>query len=410
MTRATLRRKQARALITLLVALGCLLALPSRAEAYPWMIRHGYVQCSNCHADPAGGGLLTTYGRAQGEILMRTRYGASAEREPGPLAEPAWGLFDSLLPIPRSLLVGADGRYAYLRSIPLQGQSQGRFILMQADAQAQYSLGRVRANASAGYVSEGGNAAAITQGAADAGKVVSRVHWVGVDLGAQDEILVRAGRMNLPFGIRSIEHTQFTRRETRTDTNTGQSYGVEVDYHRGPVRASLMGIAGNFLVSPDRFRSRGWAGLAELALTPTLAVGVSTMAVRTDLDLPLLTPTWRHAHGAFARYSPARAVVMSTEWDFLHTSQPTPGRTFFGGVGTASIDLEPTQGVHVGPTVELLARDFDEPSSYGVWASAWWFFLPHADVRFDVIENSVAVPGASATKLVSASLQLHVYL
>ncbi|GAC1522321.1 MAG: hypothetical protein NVS3B10_22700 [Polyangiales bacterium] len=418
MTRATSRSRRTRALIfistalrrslrravALGIALACLLALPSRAEAYPWMIRHGYVQCANCHADPAGGGLLNTYGRAQGEILMHTRYGASAEREPGPFAEPLYGVLD----LPRSLLIGADGRYAYLRSIPLQGQSQGRFILMQADAYAQLSLGRIRANASAGYVSEGGNAAAIT--VSDAGKLISRVHWVGVDLGKHDEVLVRAGRMNLPFGIRSIEHTQFTRRETRTDTNTGQSYGVEADYHRGPVRASLMGIAGNFLVSPDRFRSRGWAGLAELAILPTLAVGVSTMAVRTELDLPLLTPTWRHAHGAFARYSPTRAVVVSGEWDFLHTSQPTPGRTFFGGVGTATVDLEPTQGLHVGPTVEVLARDFGDAASYGVWASAWWFFLPHADVRFDVIENSLAVPGASATKIVSAIVQLHVYL
>ncbi len=382
----------------------------SRAEAYPWMIRHGYTQCANCHADPAGGGLLNEYGRVQGEILMRTRYDSEPDKEPGPLAEPAFGLFE----LPRDLLLGADSRVAYLRTIPLAGQPQGRFILMQADAEAQYSLGRLRANASLGYVSEGGNGAAISRSLDD--KLVSRVHWVGVDLGKHDEVLVRAGRMNIPFGIRSIEHTLFVRRETRTDTNASQQYGVEVDYHRGPIRAGVLGIAGNFLVSPDKFRSRGYAGYAEYALDPTLAVGVSSMAVNTQLDITLLTPTWRHAHGLFARYSPARVAVVSAEVDYLHTSAPNSppptklGKVTSGAVGAINVDLEPVQGVHFGPTLELVARDFSQPASVGAWASAWWFFLPHADVRFDTIFNSFPTPGGPATKVVSGILQVHVYL
>lgn len=399
-------RRRVRSLLAIAAGLAAalfVLAATRPAAAYPWMIRHAYTQCANCHADPAGGGLLNTYGRAQGEILMRMRYGSPPSEEPGALAEPLLGLLKQ----PRNLLIGGSGRYAYLRSIPLAGESQGRFILMQADLLGQYSLGRFRSNASVGYVSEGGNAAAVTIG--EAGKLVSRVHWVGVDLGKHDEVLVRAGRMNLPFGIRSIEHTLFVRRETRTDINTGQQYGLAADYHRGPVRAGVMAIAGNFAVSPDQFRSRGYAGYAEYAVLPALALGVSSMAVRTELDLPLLTPTWRHAHGVFARYSPFRALVVNGELDFLHTSQPTPGSTFFGGVGMVNVDLEPIQGLHVGPTLEVLARDFDQRASYGVWASAWWFFLPHADLRFDAISNSIAIPGGTS-RIVSAIAQVHVYL
>lgn len=376
----------------------------ARADAYPWMIRHGYTQCANCHADPAGGGLLNSYGRAQGEILMRTRYGSEPDREPGLLAEPLWGLFE----LPRDLLLGGDGRFAYLRTIPRVGESQARFILMQADAEGQYSLGRVRANASIGYVSEGGNGAAVTRGLD--GKLVSRVHWLGVDLGKHDEVLVRAGRLNIPFGIRSIEHTLFVRRETRTDTNSGQQYGVEVDLHRGPVRAGVLGIAGNYLLSPDKFRSRGYAAYGEYAFDPTLAVGVSSMAVNTQLDITLLTPTWRHAHGVFARYSPFRAAVVSAELDYLHTSAPRPGKITSGGVGMLNVDLEPVQGIHFGPTLEVVARELSEPPSYGTWASAWWFFLPHADIRFDTIFSSLATPGGPSARFVSGILQLHAYL
>jgi len=59
---------------------------PSRAEAYPWMIRHGYSQCAPCHVDPSGSGPLSPYGRVIGEEVLRTPYGPRGE-DPGPAAE-----------------------------------------------------------------------------------------------------------------------------------------------------------------------------------------------------------------------------------------------------------------------------------------------------------------------------------
>ena len=35
------------------------LATSRTANAYPWMIRHGYASCITCHADPSGSGLVT---------------------------------------------------------------------------------------------------------------------------------------------------------------------------------------------------------------------------------------------------------------------------------------------------------------------------------------------------------------
>jgi len=59
------------------------LLLGSRpASAYPWMIRHQYQGCVPCHADPSGAGLLTEYGRAMGENVLRTRYGSPPPDEP----------------------------------------------------------------------------------------------------------------------------------------------------------------------------------------------------------------------------------------------------------------------------------------------------------------------------------------
>src|SRR5204863_890660 len=130
-----------------------------------------------------------------------------------------------------------------------------------------------------------------------------------VDVGSHEQWLLRAGRMNLPFGLRSIEHTLFVRTETRTDTNAMQSYGLAADYHEGPARAGAMLIAGNFAVAPDHFRSRGYAAFGEYAVLPTAAFGISSMITHTELDVDFLTPVFRHAHGAFARYSPIGQVV-----------------------------------------------------------------------------------------------------
>ncbi|HEX6767273.1 MAG TPA: hypothetical protein VF103_17365, partial [Polyangiaceae bacterium] len=63
-----------------LLPLALVLLAPARAEAYTWMIRHAYNGCGVCHADPSGGEVLTPYGRAQSDLLLRMRYdGTSAE-------------------------------------------------------------------------------------------------------------------------------------------------------------------------------------------------------------------------------------------------------------------------------------------------------------------------------------------
>ena len=35
----------------------------SAAQAFPEMVRYGYVNCTSCHVSLSGGGLLTDYGR-----------------------------------------------------------------------------------------------------------------------------------------------------------------------------------------------------------------------------------------------------------------------------------------------------------------------------------------------------------
>lgn len=392
------------ALLLALAFAAILVAWTKPAAAYPWMIRHEYTACAQCHADPSGGALLTPYGRAQSEILLRTYYSKRADDyEPGRVSEFAFGA----VKLPEELLLGGDIRTLYFRVKPQGAPLVDRYIWMQADMQGQVTLDRFRANASLGYAHEGARAAALTNWSEH--NVVSRTHWVGVDLGADRQWLLRAGRMNLPYGLRNIEHTTWVRSRTRTSTNDHQQHGVALFYGAGKVRGEVMAIAGNFQVSPNAYRDRGYSAYLELAAMQKLAVGVSSSVVHADRDVLLGTPVWRHGHGAFARWgTPWKPLVVMAEGDYVLWSQKT--RNSGGFAALLQFDVEPIQGVHGILTGEMMNdRLGTNTSSYGVWAGAAWFFAPHLDMRLDAIHQQMAA-GNTTLGVTSLLAQFHAFL
>ena len=96
---------------------------------------------------------------------------------------------------------------------------------MIADLRAGVTAGPFLASVSFGYVPTGATLAALTNQQRD--NIVSREHWLGVRL-ADNTLYVLGGRLNLPFGLRNVEHNSFVRTATRTDTNSSQQYGGEL--------------------------------------------------------------------------------------------------------------------------------------------------------------------------------------
>lgn len=383
----------------------CLAAMffSNRADAYAWMIRHDYASCAQCHADPSGGSLLTPYGRAQSEILLRTYYGGGnpEDRDPGTTGDFLFGAVN----LPDPLLMQVDARSLMLHTRS-GGNGDTRFVHMQADFISQVTVGRFRANSSVGYLYKGGNAAWVL-GQNLEHHLVSRHHWVGFDLGEDKQFLLRVGRMNLPFGVRSIEHTMWVRKETSTDVNTGQQHGVALAWNADKIRAEAMLIGGNFQLSPDAARSRGYAAYFEYAPIAKLAVGVNSMITHAEQDLLLSTPTFRQGHGPFVRYTPHKKLVISGEFDYLVES-PKRKAVQTGFAGMAQLDFEPIQGVHVIGALEVknprIARD---STDFGAWGGAAWFFAPHADLRVDAIWRTDSAANSDSLALLG---QLHFFL
>jgi hypothetical protein len=395
-----------------------LLLFCGEARAYPAMIRHAYFGCTTCHADPSGGELLTMYGRAQGNLLLRMRYGAETDPhdEPSETAVetneeshgPVWGL----LAPPSWLLIGGGYRHALLYE-----PGDLRTFPMQLDLYGELRAGPVRAGGTIGgaRVPAGSPYASAAQVTSNEGgwNLVSRTHWIGVDLGRAKEVTVRAGRLNLPFGVRVPEHILWARVATRTDRESAQQHGLAVALDTSWLRGELMAIAGNFQVRPDEYRERGYSGYAEILASDGLAVGASSAftVARADRYTLVRAQTARGAHGPFARVSIAKPVVLLVEADVLDT-----GRRELGYVGFVQLDVEPIQGLHVGGTGEVLDQGYADAARragvergpgngkprFGGWGTIDWFFLPQFQARFDAImrqESELWLLG-----------QLHVYL
>jgi hypothetical protein len=423
------------------------LALTTRsAHAYGFMIRHGYGGCTTCHTDPSGGETLTRYGRAQSDLVLRMRYGTAtvsaasapatesfdgfddfgdspkAEKPPAPAPAPEaedaagpasssgflWGVFDE----PDFMALGGS-----LRSASTLKNGEFRWFPMQADFYGQLAFGSLRVGGSVGLVktragAPHGRAALVTRGDDGQLNMVSRTHWLGLDLDSRRELLLRAGRLNVPYGLRISEHVMWVREATHTDRESDQQHGVALAYSGEKLRGELMAIAGNYQLSPDRYRERGYSLYLEAFASSSLALGASHLFTVAQADRYSLDQgeTLRGAHGLFTRWSPLRPLVVMAEANALHLS-----RRDLGYVGFVQLDYELTQGLHLGATGEALdagrvrGAGSDQSKSPGAgeprlggWLTTSWFFLPHCDLRVDAIARQ----NESFTLL----SQLHVFL
>jgi hypothetical protein len=372
------------------------LTLARSADAYPWMVRHGYRTCNNCHVDPSGAGLLTPMGRDQGDAVMR--FGPKSDDHK------IGGFLFGLVPEPEGFRFGGSFRNALLVMKPEGRKASVRSILMQADLRAGLDFSRVKAAVSLGVIPFGGQLAAIIP---DKGFVLaSREHWLGVTLG--EEFLVRAGRMHLPYGLRNNEHTMWIRSATRTDINVAQQHGVALSYSAKSVRGELMAIAGNYQLPPDVYRERGYSGYFEWFFVRKASLGVSSLITRADGDLyaSVRSPYVRQAHGMFSRVVVAKSTVVLAQVDVL-VAKRSDARMGYDGL--VQVDIEPITGVHVLPAMEILKAPGLGGPSLGGWLSAIWFFAPHIDFRMDGIYRSIDTPAGRVGGL-TALAQIHAYL
>ena len=196
-------------LAALIVTAVVLRAAP--AAAYPqWQLSTGAERCNQCHYDPAGGGLLTSYGRdAAGEDL--STFGGNG------------ALLHGLGTLPPWLALGADLRAAFVaQGVQDPGGPTVAVFPMQADVEGRVALPGtgLSLNGTVGLRGQVRDPDVLVPiqnyQPVSTSEIVSREHF----LMYQPETIgsyLRIGRFFAPFGLRFAEHTLYIRRDLGFD-------------------------------------------------------------------------------------------------------------------------------------------------------------------------------------------------
>jgi hypothetical protein len=193
-----------RLIAAVIVAGACLLVASGRADAYPqFQFTSGTNRCSQCHYSPAGGGLITQWGRDEsGDTIS---LGGDGNLLHGAWSPPSW------------LAIGGDFRFAGTYSDD-KGQESPRMALfpMQADIYLRFAFGQsislyltggARGEVRPEDDSVGGRFTALPD------HFISREHYLMWRPSATGPY-ARVGRFYAPYGLRFVEHIYFVRRYT----------------------------------------------------------------------------------------------------------------------------------------------------------------------------------------------------
>lgn len=206
----------------------CLISL--KVLAYPEMIRHGYTSCTACHVSPAGGGLVTTYGRVLSkELLSRWSYEGEEQIFHGALDESIAEWVNGSKE--RGFNVGGSFRYIQTR-VETDAFSAGQRFAMQRDLEVAAKWDDFSLVTSYG---------AIYNPRAEDEIELRRMYLMW---NATDNIILRAGRFIPNYGIMFSDHylsiksnlqlAQFSERDTLEAHFIYEKWSGSLSYSKAP--------------------------------------------------------------------------------------------------------------------------------------------------------------------------------
>jgi hypothetical protein len=364
------------------------------AAAYPqWQLSTGSARCNECHYAPAGGGLITTYGRDAIGDELSTFEGSGAFLY-GKVSPPSW------------LAVGADLRGAFVANgVQDPAGTAVAAFPMQADASIRVAIPRgFSLMGSVGYLGQiRDNDSPLPDGSfePDAGsRFISREHYLMWQPAAVGPYL-RAGRYYAPFGLRFLEHVFYTRRDLGFD-HLEETYNVSGGWVFNPWELHITAFAPDFV----RHMGSDEKGLAVYYERRLFSDRLALGAQGRIADAPGVT---RYIWGGLAKFylQPVRTLFLA-EVDVAHLAFDGSGI----GVRTQVIGLG---GLAVLPVRGLIVTVLGERNQVDVAVrdAAWtagdlminWFPYPHIEAQ---VMGRLQLPAAGdVAKTVFA--QLHYF-
>jgi hypothetical protein len=316
------------------------------------MIRHGYVNCTSCHVSPAGGGVLTPYGREISRELLST-WGSEKE------SEFLYGAF-SEKEAPEWLRAGGDARAVQV----LQDNSRiqkADFIPMQADLEIGVDEKTVAAVVSVGVRSYG---SASTR---DLNQFFSRRHYILIR--TSEENSVRIGKFMKNFGLNLADHIVSFRRGLGWDYGT-ESYNLEYA-HLGERVSYYLSLVSDDPEEAGIQRENGFAGTLHYSFWDNSKVGFSYFYGRSQgSSRDVFGPYW------ILSFSPKVFWMSEFDWQLKNPSNDSRSS---GYAAFSRLGYEPTKGIIPFLQFERTLLDTTSTAQLrdAVSAGLQWFPRPH---------------------------------
>jgi hypothetical protein len=384
---------------TLLVVLG-LVSGAREAAAYPqFQFSSGTNRCGQCHYSPAGGGLLTSWGRDESaDTISLGGDGA---------------FMNGLVPLPSWLGVGGDLRLAALSNdVGTPSGPELAFFPMQLDVYGRAAIGEAWSiNATVGVRGvERPNDGSVGGRLSAAGdNFISREHYVMWRPSATGAY-ARVGRFFAPYGIRFVEHIYYVRRYTgfnlyeETYNLSGGYVTDDWEVHAtafGPVPANM--VSQLAAVGP---RESGVVGYGELRLAKMSALAGQFRLAFSDNEA-------RYQVGGIGKlWLEKPKMLLLGEADFIHQTFSAASYSQNQFVSYSGLWFFPMKGLMTSVAYERFQENlavsttgrnaWDLQVNFFPWAHTEAVFLG----RYQYTGEG-AIDGGSATLFM---LQLHYYL
>lgn len=368
-----------------------LLGLSSAAYAYPhFQFSSDTSRCNMCHYAPAGGGMLTSWGRDEAaDTLSR---GGNGEALHGLVELPTW------------LNLGGDLRLAGLAKD--NGDIQGTRLLafpMQADLSMRVQKDGFYVQGIIGLRSQARSSAppegSVREEAGALSRVVSREHYLGYKAKGS-ATSYRAGRFYAPYGLRLPDHTSYTRRYLGFNT-LEETYGVSMSQNNRESELHLSGHISDVILGPDD-PAYGLTAMHERR-SETQALGASARATLDGDDQRAL------AGMHYKKWLSGPKLLLMAELDGGYQRfADASSYTRFQAAAYAGPVWFPMKGVSANLAYELFDEDVRVKHDERQALTSWISYLPRAHYEVFLLGRAERI--GPRNNVAMAMLQLHYYL
>jgi len=387
-----------RLIVFVFVVGACLLAAAGRADAYPqFQFSSGTNRCSQCHYSPAGGGLITQWGRDEsGDTISLGGDGGFLH---GAWSPPSW------------LALGADVRLAttYLND---DGQESPRiaFFPMQADAYFRFAF----TDAVSLYVTAGARGEvrpadeSISARFTTLGdRFISREHYLMWRPSATGPY-ARVGRFYAPYGIRFVEHIYYVRRYTGYELYN-ETYTASGGYVSDDWELHVSAFTPPPASFPDSFQAVGARESGGALYFEKRLAGMAALAAQGRLGFG--DQMNRYQGGAIGKLWVEQAkVLLLTEADFIRQEVKAASYGQNQLVAYAGATVFPLPGTMVGLFYERFQENLTVKDTARNAYNLQINFFPWAHFELMGILRYQTLAGPNDPDTLLGMLQLHYYL